>query len=119
LPTAGKLIDPQGRMAGWQFAAGDYGDRDLKFFDAMLASLRQDYRVDNKRIFVTGHSNGGGFSYLLWAERPGVFAAYSWAWRMAPSIPSSSGVRVTYAPRARMMMTFSSEKRSGTNKATL
>ena len=35
----------------------------------MLASLRQDYRVDDKRIFVTGHSNGGGFTYLLWATR--------------------------------------------------
>jgi len=33
---------------------GDYGDRDLKFFDAILTSLRKDYRVDDKRIFVTG-----------------------------------------------------------------
>jgi polyhydroxybutyrate depolymerase len=75
LPTAGKLIDPQGKMAGWQFAAGDYDDRDVKFFDAMLASLRQEYRVDNQRIFVTGHSNGGGFSYLLWATRGDQIAA--------------------------------------------
>src|SRR5689334_10335173 len=35
LPTAGKLTDPEGKKAGWQFAAGDYGDRDLKFFDVM------------------------------------------------------------------------------------
>ncbi|MEI9893131.1 MAG: hypothetical protein WDN28_04275 [Chthoniobacter sp.] len=66
LPTAGKLTDPEGKKAGWQFAAGDYGDRDLKFFDSILTSLRQDYHVDDKRIFVTGHSNGGGFTYLLW-----------------------------------------------------
>ena len=69
LPTAGKLTDPEGKKSGWQFDAGDYGDRDLKFFDAILASLRQDYRIDDKRIFVTGHSNGGGFTYLLWAKR--------------------------------------------------
>jgi len=75
LPTAGKLTDPAGRKAGWQFAAGDYGDRDLKFFDAMLVSLRQEYHVDNKRIFVTGHSNGGGFTYLLWANRGDQIAA--------------------------------------------
>jgi polyhydroxybutyrate depolymerase len=75
LPTAGKLTDPEGKKAGWQFAAGDYGDRDLKFFDAMLASLRQDHHVDNKRIFVTGHSNGGGFTYLLWANRGDQIAA--------------------------------------------
>ena len=75
LPTAGKLTDPEGKKAGWQFAAGDSGDRDLKFFDAMLASLRQDYHVDDKRIFVTGHSNGGAFTYLLWAKRGDQIAA--------------------------------------------
>jgi polyhydroxybutyrate depolymerase len=75
LPTAGKLIDHEGRLAGWQFGAGDYGDRDLKFFDAMLASLRQELRVDDKRIYVTGHSNGGGFTYLLWAKRGDQIAA--------------------------------------------
>jgi polyhydroxybutyrate depolymerase len=31
--------------------------------------------VDSKRIFATGHSNGGAFTYLLWAERGDVFAA--------------------------------------------
>ncbi|MEP6668406.1 MAG: esterase [Chthoniobacter sp.] len=75
LPTAGKLTDPEGKKAGWQFAAGDYGDRDLKFFDAMLIGLRKEYRVDDQRIFVTGHSNGGGFTYLLWANRGDQLAA--------------------------------------------
>lgn len=75
LPTKGQLTDPAGRRAGWQGRAGDEGDRDLKFFDAMLASLRADYRVDEKRIYSTGHSNGGGFTYLLWAERGEVLAA--------------------------------------------
>lgn len=45
------------------------------FFDVMLADLRERHRVDPKRIYATGHSNGGGFTYLLWAERGGVFAA--------------------------------------------
>lgn len=75
LPTPGQLTDPQGERAGWQKTAGDQGDRDLKFFDAILASLRQDYRVDDQRIYVTGHSNGGSFTYLLWAERGDIFAA--------------------------------------------
>lgn len=76
LPTAGQLTDPQGRKPGWQARPGDQGDRDLKFFDAVLGSLRADYRVDGKRIYVTGHSNGGGFTYLLWATRGAVFAAF-------------------------------------------
>jgi polyhydroxybutyrate depolymerase len=75
LDTPGRLTDPAGAKPGWQAAAGDQGDRDLKFFDAMLASLRKDFRVDDRRIYSTGHSNGGGFTYLLWAERGEVFAA--------------------------------------------
>lgn len=75
LNTPGRLTDPEGKKPGWQMRAGDQGDRDLKFFDAVLTRLTQDYRVDARRIYATGHSNGGAFTYLLWAERGDVFAA--------------------------------------------
>ena len=75
LNTPGRLTDPEGTKSGWQSGPGVLGDRDLKFFDAILSSLRQDYKVDPRRIYATGHSNGGGFTYLLWAERGDVFAA--------------------------------------------
>lgn len=77
LPTVGQLTDPAGSRNGWQGVPGSEGDRDLKFFDAMLASLRKDCPVDEHRIYATGHSNGGGFTYLLWAERGDVFAAFA------------------------------------------
>jgi polyhydroxybutyrate depolymerase len=77
LNTPGRLTDPEGKRPGWQHAAGDQDDRDLKFFDAVLASLQQDYRVDAKRLYATGHSNGGGFTYLLWAARGDRFAAFA------------------------------------------
>jgi polyhydroxybutyrate depolymerase len=77
LPTKGQLSDPTGRDNGWQAAPGAEGDRDLKFFDVVLASLRADYRVDEKRVYATGHSNGGSFTYLLWAVRGDRFAAYA------------------------------------------
>ena len=67
--------DPLGRQPGWQYSLGDQNDRDLKFFDAVLASIEQDYKVDAKRIYATGHSNGGSFTYLLWGTRGDVFAA--------------------------------------------
>ncbi len=35
----------------------------------LLARLKQDYRVDEMRVYATGHSNGGSFTHLLWAER--------------------------------------------------
>lgn len=75
LNTPGTLTDPEGKRSGWQKTFGDQNDRDLKFFDAVLATLKKDYRVDARRVYATGHSNGGGFTYLLWAARGGVLAA--------------------------------------------
>jgi polyhydroxybutyrate depolymerase len=75
VPTPGALTDPEGKRPGWQHSAGDHADRDLKFFDVMLASLKKDYKVDEKRVYATGHSNGGRFTYLLWAARGDAFAA--------------------------------------------
>lgn len=75
LPTATPLIDKQGRFPGWQPTVGSNGDRDLKFFDAMLADLRREYPVDARRIYATGHSNGGLFCYVLWQARGDQLAA--------------------------------------------
>jgi polyhydroxybutyrate depolymerase len=77
LNTPGKLTDPEGKKPGWQSEMGEQGDRDLKFFDAMLADVRAKFKVDDKRIYATGHSNGGGFTYLLWAARGEKFAAFA------------------------------------------
>lgn len=75
LPTPGTLVDTAGRESGWQAAVGAQGDRDLKFFDAMYADLLGRYRCDPRRVFATGHSNGGAFTYLLWAARGDKLAA--------------------------------------------
>lgn len=75
LNTPGKLTDPDGKRPGWQSGRGDQEDRDLKFFDMVFASLKNDFKVDDKRVYATGHSNGGAFTYLLWATRGEIFAA--------------------------------------------
>lgn len=79
LNTPGQLTDPEGKRPGWQGAAGVQGDRDLKFFDAVLDTMKEKYKIDDRRVYSTGHSNGGSFTYVLWANRGEVFAA------MAPS----------------------------------
>lgn len=85
LPSPSK-VDPQGLRPGWQNQAGEQGDRDLKLFDAMLTTMRQKFSVDEKRIYSTGFSNGGSFSYLLWAERGKTIAAIGeCAGRLFPS----------------------------------
>jgi polyhydroxybutyrate depolymerase len=96
LNTPGQLTDPQGREPGWQKSLGDQNDRDLKFVDAVLTSLAQEYKIDAKRVYATGHSNGGGFTYLLWGTRADKFAAFapcaSAASRALPSLKSPKPV---------------------------
>lgn len=77
LPTPGKLSDPEGVKPGWQHTPGTEGDRDLKFTDEMIKWARARYRIDPARIFAAGHSNGGTFTYVLWAARADVFAAFA------------------------------------------
>lgn len=84
--------DPEGMQSGWQQKSGDSGDRDLDFVDAMLTTVRDKYKVDNSRVFATGHSNGGGFTYLLGAARPQDFAA------IAPSAAGARGFREARNP---------------------
>lgn len=86
VPTPGRLTDPEGKRNGWQHDAGDHDDRDLKFFDAVFKTLKDEHKIDENRVYATGHSNGGAFTYLLWGQRPDVFAA------MAPSAASSRSI---------------------------
>lgn len=92
LPTPGKLTDPEGKRNGWQHSAEDQNSRDLKFFDAVLKTFREKREIDENRIYASGHSNGGGFTYLLWCHRPDVFAA------IAPSAAASPSLR-TVTPK--------------------
>lgn len=84
LNTPGQLTDPEGKLPGWN-KAQDSTNTDLQFFDVMLRALQKAYKVDNHRVYATGHSNGGAFTYLLWAMRPDVFAA------VAPTAAAASG----------------------------
>jgi len=77
LPSSRDGSNSSDGLSGWQTRAGQYADRDLKLVDAILADLRQRYHVDDTRIYATGFSNGAGFSFLLWAERPKIFAAFA------------------------------------------
>ena len=42
--------------------------------------------MDDKRIYATAHSNGGGFTYLLWAARGERFAAFAPSGSAAPRL---------------------------------
>lgn len=74
LPTPGKT-DPEGKRRGWQRLKGEQGDRDLKLFDKALDWAKATYKIDSKRVYSGGHSNGGAFTYLLWSDRREQIAA--------------------------------------------
>ncbi len=87
------VVYPQGLASardsapGWQNEPGLDGDRDLKLVDQAIAELHKAFPIDDSRIYATGFSNGARFSYLLWAVRPKVFAAFGpVAGMLAPSL---------------------------------
>jgi polyhydroxybutyrate depolymerase len=75
LPGRGAVHDIHGHAPGWQLWPGEYDDRDLKFFDRMLETMRQKFAVDDRRIHAAGFSNGAIFCYVLWAKRAQTLAA--------------------------------------------
>jgi polyhydroxybutyrate depolymerase len=115
LPTATGR-DPEGKRSGWQPRIGANDNRDVKFFDAMLSSLQEEHKLDVNRVYVTGHSNGGGFTYLLWAARGDKLAA------IAPSAAGSANLQLAknlksipvmhVAGEADAIVPFESQKRT-------
>lgn len=63
------ITDPEGKRTGWQKGQDTYDNRDVLFFDEMLKWAKNEFDADPSRTFVTGHSNGSVFSWLLQAER--------------------------------------------------
>jgi poly(3-hydroxybutyrate) depolymerase len=62
---------------GWQVYPGQYDDRDLRFVDLLLKNLSATYKVDPRRVYATGYSNGGEFTSLLLVTRADRFAAFA------------------------------------------
>ena len=73
-------VHPQSRIRGteedpvqsWESTADS---PDLLFVDGILDALRDDFTIDEARIFSTGISSGGAFSYALACWRGNVIAA--------------------------------------------
>ena len=99
LPTPGQLTDPDGLRAGWQAALSDH---ERSRFEILRRGARAGMKeviisVNKNRIYCTGHSNGGGFTYLLWLARPNVFAA------VAPSAAAAKYANML-VPKPAMIM---------------
>ena len=52
------------------------GTATFQFFDAMLKTISSAITsINANRVYTTGHSNGGYFTYVLWAARGDKLAA--------------------------------------------
>lgn len=75
IPGVKGITDAEGKKSGWQKNPGDLDDRDLKFFDVVLAELSAKHKIDPSRVYVLGHSNGSRFAHVLWSKRGDHLAA--------------------------------------------
>lgn len=66
--TAGFIaVYPNGLNKGWNDgrAIKKHSNDDIAFIRQLIDQLSKDYQIDEKRIFTTGISNGGFFSFAL------------------------------------------------------
>ncbi len=71
---------------------------DVAFVRAMVAQIEAEHRIDPKRVYATGISNGGMMSYRLACEASDVFAAIGpvSAVQIAPSCVPTAPVSVLH-----------------------
>ena len=55
--------------------ARDNNINDVKFIDELIDELLAKYKINPKKVYATGHSNGGMLSYRLACEMSGKIAA--------------------------------------------
>lgn len=63
-----------GRCCNPKASLGRQAD-DVGFVSALIDDLAKTYRIDTKRVYATGHSNGAMFCYRLACELAGKIAA--------------------------------------------
>tara|TARA_B100000427_G_C15511506_1_gene596413 strand:+ start:222 stop:1145 length:924 start_codon:yes stop_codon:yes gene_type:complete len=59
---------------GYEFHSDSNID-DVSFIRKIVTDLKEEYKLDSKRIFATGMSNGGDMSYLLACTSSDIFSA--------------------------------------------
>lgn len=77
------VVYPNGYKKHWNecrkeanFDANLLNIDDNTFFEKMIEFFGQKYQLDEKQVFVVGHSNGGHEVFKLAKERPALFQKY-------------------------------------------
>jgi polyhydroxybutyrate depolymerase len=88
---------PNGVDDTWKFS----NDNDINFIDELLETIGSQYSVDASRVYSTGLSKGGMFSYVLAVTRPYTFAAIApvAGFRRIDEQQDGSGLHPPWVPR--------------------
>jgi polyhydroxybutyrate depolymerase len=85
--------------ADWYFCAGQTPRNDIKFLNTVISELNAKYKIDNKRIYLVGFSNGGQMAAKCSVELSDKLAA----------VAESAGsfyVDTTYIPKRKLPILF-------------
>jgi poly(3-hydroxybutyrate) depolymerase len=66
-------VFPEGINKGWDIS----GDRDLKFMEALIDEMAEKYDIDRNRVYISGFSMGGMFTYHCMNRMADKFAAFA------------------------------------------
>lgn len=66
-------VFPNGINRGWDIS----GDRDLKFMEALIDEMVTRYSIDRNRVYISGFSMGGMFTYHAMNRMADKFAAFA------------------------------------------
>ena len=75
------VVSPDGIGADWALGCGGcttadrQGVDDLLFFDTLISQVAGQYSIDRRRVYATGFSDGGTFSYRLACQRSQAVSA--------------------------------------------
>jgi polyhydroxybutyrate depolymerase len=78
------VVYPQGYENHWNdcrksadYAANTENIDDVSFIREMIKYFKEQQQINDRKVFVTGHSNGGHMAYKLALEAPELFAAFA------------------------------------------
>jgi len=86
--------------AEWTFCPSETPLDDIKFLRSVIDDLNRRFKLDNKRIYLVGFSNGGQMAAKCAVEMSDVLAA------VVESAGSFYLDSVTYTPKRRLPVTF-------------
>ena len=66
-------VFPEGINRGWDIG----GDRDINFVKALIDAMVTKYKIDRNRVYLSGFSMGGMFTYHAMNRIPDVIAAFA------------------------------------------